>query len=193
MKIKLILCLAVLFLSSCRAPVEEMSTNVSDYSIDGVSQFFIELDCSEADMTELKEPYIKNYCSLLKNKIETTIQEQQPDWALVADKKESDLFIQAQLEQLYGGNQPLRLFFPFEAGRTMLTVHFSVYKNKVLIAERRLTEITRMIHFEDEKYTNEEAISEDTNTMATYLADYINNPTAFDQKLNKYRNGYHPH
>ncbi|MFK5986886.1 MAG: hypothetical protein QM479_15875 [Pseudomonadota bacterium] len=193
MKIKLILCFLVVFLSACRAPVEEMSNIDPEYSSDGISSFYLQLNCSEAEVTELKESYVKDYCALLKMQMLSTIGKKHPQWQLAATEKQSELFIDAKLEQLYGGNQALRFFLPIEAGRTMLTLHFSVYKNSLLVAERRLTEITRRIHFEDEKYTNEEAISEDSNKMAGYVSDYIDNPTAFDKKMKAYYNGYTPH
>ncbi len=191
MKNILIICFAILVLSACRPPVEEVSRIDPKYSIDDVSSFLVQLDCIDAEITELKESFEKDYCVFLKNQMVTVIQDQHPQWQLV--EKNPDLLIEAELEQLYGGFQPLRLFLPLEAGRTMLTIHFSLYKQSLLIAERRLTEITRMIHFEDEKYTNEEAITEDTKIVAMQISDFIDNPVQFDKKLKLYRKGYNPH
>jgi len=191
MKIKLILCCAILVLSACRPPIDEISKIDPAYSTDGVSHFFVKLDCDDAEITELKESYEDNYCPLLKNQIVSTIQQQHPQWQL--QEKNPDLLIDAVLEQLHGGNQALRFFPSFEAGRTMLTIHFNVYKQSLLIAERRLTEITRRIHFEDDKHTNEEAISEDTKLIAMKISEFIDNPVQFDKKLKDYRAGYTPH
>jgi hypothetical protein len=195
MKIKLMLCIVTLalamILSACRPPVEEMSTIDPGYSIDDVNSFLVKLDCIDADVTELKETFEKDYCLFLKNQIVSTIQQQHPQWQLAEQKP--DLLIEAELEQLYGGNQVLRFFLPIEAGRTMLTIHFSLYKKALLVAERRLTEITRRIHFEDEKYTNEEAITEDSKIVAMQISDFIDQPAEFDKKLKDYRDGYNPH
>ena len=180
-----------MILSSCRPPVEEISTIDPSYSVDDVSSFSVKLDCIDAEVTELNESFEEDYCLLLKNQIISTIQQQHPQWELIEQKP--DLLIEAELEQLYGGNQVLRFFLPIEAGRTMLTIHFSLYKKSLLIAERRLTEITRRIHFEDEKYTNEEAITEDTKIVAMQISDFIDQPTQFDKKLKDYRDGYYPH
>jgi len=185
------LCFVILVLSACRAPIEEISKTDSGYSIDGVHSFKLKLECADAEITELKPSYEKNYCSFLKNQITSTIQQQHPQWRL--EGKKPDLLIEASLEQLYGGNQALRLFPSFEAGRSMLTIHFNVYKNSLLIAERRLTEITRRIHFEDEKHTNEQAIDEDTKIIAKQISEFIDDPALFDKQLNKYLDGYTPH
>jgi hypothetical protein len=191
MKIKLILCFTILVLSACRPPIEEISKIDSGYSTDGVNTFQLKLNCADAEITELKPSYEKNYCSFLKNQIISTIKQQHPQWRL--EEKKPDLLIEATLEQLYGGNQALRFFPSFEAGRTMLTIHFYVYKKSLLIAERRLTEITRRIHFEDEKHTNEEAIDEDSKLIAMQISEYIDDPDLFDKKLKEYRAGYTPH
>lgn len=191
MKIKLIFGFLVLLLSACRPPIEEVSRVDPNYSIADVASFMVTLDCDDTDITELKNSYVKNYCELLKHQISSHIQQQHSDWELV--ELAPDLLIEATLDQLYGGNQALRFFMPLEAGRTMLTLHFLIYKQKVLMAERRVTEITRRIHFEDEMYTNEDAIEEDTKIIANYVSDYIQNPNQFDLELKEYRNGYTPH
>jgi hypothetical protein len=190
MKIKLILAFIVLILSACRPSIEEVSQIDPSYSIADVTSFMLTLDCGDAEMTELKEDFLKTYCDLLQTNITEKIQNQHPQWEVVDEN--ADLFIEASLEQLYGGNEALRLFPSFQAGRTMLTIQFLVYKNELLIAERRLTENTSRIHFEDKQYTNEDAITADSLTMAGYVSDYIDNPKKFDKGLKEYRNDYVP-
>jgi hypothetical protein len=190
MKVKLIFIFIVLILSACRTSIEEISEIDPNYSIADVNSFMVSLDCGDVDVTELEEDFIKMYCDLLRTHISTKIQQQHPDWELVDE--EADLFIEASLEQLYGGNEALRFFPSFQAGRSMITIQFYVYKNELLIAERRLTETTSRIHFEKRQYTNEDAITADSIIMAGYVSDYIDNPEKFDTGLKDYRNDYVP-
>lgn len=190
-----IILLAAGLLLACRPPVKPVSEQQPEYSIADIKTVSVQLDCEKADITELDPAYVEPYCEHLRDLLKQAIHQKFPDWKLLRwyQNKEADLFIDARLEQLYGGNQFLRFLPTFEAGRSMLTVNFDIYKKGVKIAQRRLTEITRRIHFEDEKYTNEEAIEVDSNIMAGYLAAYLQDPIAFNKKYKAYWKDYYPH
>ncbi len=196
MKYALIWLIPVFLLAACRPPVASVSRYDEAFSLQGVNSYALILHCDEADITELDDAYVEKYCQFLQNQLTAAIEKQYPEWQRVANLRfadRADLYIDARLEQLYGGNQFLRFLPTFEAGRTMLTVNFDFYRNKRFMAQRRLTEITRRIHFEDEKYTNEEAIDEDSKIMATYLVQFMSNPKAFDRQYKAVWGNYNPH
>jgi|GEM_PF-6397429 len=188
---KIIIILLLGMLISCRAPLSEISRISADYNLEDVSRYDLQLNCEDARITELKKAFVDQSCVMLHDTISNAIVRHFPDWE--AHMGQPDLLLQVSLEQMYGGNEALRLFPSMEAGRSMLTLHLNVFKGNQLIAERRLTGISRIMDIPQGYFTNEDMIRQDSLILADKLMRYLKNPVLFDRQMQQYYEGYDPH
>jgi len=181
MKIKSIMCIAILFLIGCTATLPQKADVSSSYSLQGLKSYALKLNSEKTNIDpSLSKSFTSSYCQMLEGSIKLSLQKTNPEFQYI--DAGSDLNIDVILEELHGGSAAARFWIGFGAGRTVSTVYVKVLKGQELIAEGRITETTTLTNLVTGNYSNEDALIQDVPQLSRKIAEFVNDPVKFKKE-----------
>jgi len=181
--VEVIFFFAIIIIVGCAATLPDERAIQNNYSIADVKTFSSALNCENTKVTAVRPDFIQGYCQVLQANLKMALKRENPNFQF--EENSPDLKIKAILEQIHGGSAAARFWIGFGAGRSITTIHITVEKNDKIIAERRFTETTTLTNIMTGNYANEDAIIQDAPLIAKKIAEFVEDPVAFDEKQKK--------
>lgn len=171
---------AILMISGCASKLPETSIIEEGYSSGAIKTYALNVDCSQAEVTDLQPNFPETYCQVLEGNLKLAISQENPGWTY---KEEGyDLLVESKLEQIHGGSAAARFWIGFGAGRSVTTLNVKLSQDGQLVAERRFNETTTMPNIISDNWTNEDAITQDAPLVAKKVASFIKDPVEYSKE-----------